>query len=202
MPTFSGGETPTELTVWHNVDGCASLPNAVRQRRERAVTRRTQSCTAFIYGHLRATSSGNAVCRGNAAFAGMNLMRDDCALSRAQRRVDSAPWQVFVPAPTRWGLTTPHRGRRKAPLFSLSTEEKHRCLNEMSSDGAVWRASRPAPARALVAHAVFDLASMSQLRSTVLVTPLCATACRLDLNTYQHFRMSSKQSFRARECRP
>ena len=183
MPTFSGGRTPPELTVWHNVDGRASLPNAVRQRRERAVTRGTQRCTAFIYRHLRATSSGNAPCRGNAAFDGRYFKRDDCALSRAQRRVDSAPWQVFVPAPTRWGLTTPPRGRRMAPLFPLSTEENYRCANELSSDGAVWTAYRPARARVLVTRFVFYLASMSQLGSSVIVTPLCATAPRLDLNT-------------------
>jgi hypothetical protein len=34
---------------------------------------------------------------------------------------------------------------------------------------------------------------MSQLRSSVLVTPLCATAPRLDLNTYLTFGLSSKQ---------
>ena len=171
----------------------ASLQTAVREHGGRAVTRSTQSCTAFIYSHLRATSSGNAACRGNATFAGMNFKRDDCALSRAQRRVDSAPWQVFVPAPTRWGLTTPPRGRRIAPLYPLSSEEKHRCSKKLLSDGAVWTAYRPAPARVLVTRFAYHLASMSQLRFTVLVTPLCATAPRLDLNTYLTFGLSSKQ---------
>jgi len=75
----------------------------------------------------------------------------------------------------------------------LSIEEKHRCSKKLLSDGAVWTAYRPAPARVLETLFYFYLASMSQLRSSVLMTPLRATAPRLDLNTYQLFGMSSKQ---------
>jgi hypothetical protein len=167
----------------------------------RAVTRGTETDTALVFSHLRAADSGNAPCRGNAAFDNRNLKRDDCALSRTQCRVSSAPLQAYVPAPTRWGLTTPHRGRRMVPLYPLSIEEKHRCSKKLLSDGAVWTAYRPAPVRVLETLFYFYLASMSQLRSSVLVTPLCATACRLDLNTYQLFGMSSKQ-LRESRCRP
>ena len=179
----------------------ASLRTGLLQRPGRAVTRGTRNDMPLVFSHLRLTVRIKEPCRGNAAFAGRYLKRDGCALSRAQRRADSAPWQVLAPAPTRWGLTTPHRGRRTAPLYPLSTEEKYRCLNEMSSDGAVWTACWPAPARVLVTRFVYHLASMSQLRSTVLVTPLCATALRLDLNTYRSFGLSSKRS-EATECRP
>jgi hypothetical protein len=190
-----------KMAVSHGTDDRASLRTGVHQRPGRAVTRGTRNGIASVFSHLRLIVQIKTTCRGDAAFAGMDFKRDDCALSRAQRRVDSAPLQVQVPAPTRWGLTTPPRGRRMAPLYPLSTEEKHRCLNEMSSDGAVWTACWPAPARVRVTRFLYRLASMSQLRSTVLVTPLCATACRLDLNTYLTFGPSSKQSFRARECR-
>ena len=36
---------------------------------------------------------------------------------------------------------------------------------------------------------------MSQLRSSVFVTPLLGTACRLDHNTYRSFGMSSKATW-------
>ncbi len=126
------------MAVSQGTDDRASLRTGVLQRPGRAVTRGTRNGIASVFSHLRGIVQIKTPCRGNAAFDGRNFKRDDCALSRAQRRVDSAPWQAFVPAPTRWGLTTPHRGRRTAPLFPLSTEEKHRCSNELSSDGAVW----------------------------------------------------------------
>ena len=190
-----------KMAVLQGTADRASLRTGVLQRPGRAVTRGTKNGMPFVFSHLRLTVRLKEPCRGNAAFAGRYLKRDDCALSRAQRRVDSAPWQVFVPVPTRWGLTTPHRGRRMAPLFPLSSEEKHRCLNETSSDGAVWTAYWLAPARVPVTRFLYHLASMSQLRSSVLVTPLSATAPRLDLNTYRLFGMSSKQPG-ATECRP
>jgi hypothetical protein len=176
---------------WKGVDDRASLRTRVRQHRERAVTRGIRNCAAFFFSDLRLTRSKNAACCGNDAFDGMNLKRDDCALSRTQRRVGSAPLQALVPVPTRWGLTTPHRGRWTAPLYPLSIDEKYRFSKKLSSDGAVWTAYRSAPARVLETLLHFYLASMSQLRSSVLVTPLCATAPRLDLNTYRLFGTSS-----------
>ena len=182
------------------IGACASLHTTARQHGGRAVTRGAKTYTAFFFSHLRVNVRVKAPCRGNAAFDGRYFKRDDCALSRAQRRADSAPLQVLVPAPTRWGLTTSHRGRRTPFSYALSMKEKYRCLNELSFDGAVWTARRSAPARILVIRFLYHLASMSQLRSTVLVTPLPAAACRLDHNTYRFFGMSSKHR-RTNRCR-
>ena len=123
------------------------------------------------------------------------------ALPRTLCRVYPAPLQAFGSAPNRWGRTTAPRGRRMAPTCSHDIEETYPRFDLSSFEGAEWTANRPAPARAPAAHCCSVLASMSQPRSSVVKTPLPATASRLDLNTYRTCRTSSKQPGAA-PCRP
>jgi len=179
--------------------------DAVRKRRARAVTRGTWARERLIFNALRQPMPELAACPARDAFRAHRIHPWRLRFSRTLGRgFVPAPLQALVPAPTRWGPTTPHRGCRVVPLYSPLTEEIVRCLDALSStEGAEWTAYRPTPARALRAQRISLLASMSQLRSVVLVTPLFATASRVDLNTYRFAGPSSKQPKppRSHRCR-
>jgi hypothetical protein len=158
----------------------------------RAVTRGAVTENAAVFLALRANNYGNLQCQHNDAFSNTPNYPWRLRFSRAPCQALLAYVQRILAVSTKdeTMLTS-------EPLFVLSfhtdIKENHpqpRLI--VYVDSADWTAHRLTVSRALVAQTILAQASMSQLRSVVLVTPRFATVNRVGLNTYRHSRLSSK----------
>ena len=150
---------------------------------------------------LRPASLGNAPCRHNDAFSTYRFYPLRLRQSRAPCQAPLAYPQMLLSAITPPGRTTCFATCHTALSYQSNQKENHRQPNLQSLNSAVPTAYRLVSARALVAHRYnLYLASMSQSRSLVLVTPQPTTVSWVDLNTYLFAVPSSKPSG-TRSCR-
>jgi hypothetical protein len=144
----------------------------------------------------------NAACRNNDAFPQYRFYPLRLRQSRAPCQAPLAHTQRLLSATTQPGRETRFTVCSTALPYQSTQEENHPPSNlRYRCRSAAQIAYRLAPARALAARRfMLYLASMSQPRSSVLVTPQLTTVSRVDLNTYLFVAPSSKQS-RTGRCR-